>query len=108
MPLGSWVRLQVFVPGVFACSAGVERGDSVAVSVAVEAWDPQAQQWSAGVTRGTTLGSHHAESAGTIIEEIPDEALYCIELYCTVLYCTCRFSVDESQMKPSTALHCTV
>ncbi|KAI3905600.1 hypothetical protein MKX01_036509 [Papaver californicum] len=44
---------QVFVPGVLACSAHVEKGDTVAVSVAVE--QPLDGGWSVGITRGITL-----------------------------------------------------
>ncbi|KAI3945432.1 hypothetical protein MKW92_021989 [Papaver armeniacum] len=44
---------QVFVPGVLACSAHVEKGDTVAVSVAVE--QPVDGGWSVGITRGITL-----------------------------------------------------
>ncbi len=52
---------QVFVPGVLACSGHVERGEMVAVSVAVERPDG-AGGWCVGVTRGTTLSSQHANS----------------------------------------------
>jgi hypothetical protein len=41
----------VFVPGVLACSAQLELGDEVAVSVAVE---PRGSQH-CGLTRGTVL-----------------------------------------------------
>jgi len=51
----------VFVPGVLACSGHVERGEMVAVSVAVERPDG-AGGWCVGVTRGTTLSSQHANS----------------------------------------------
>ncbi|KAJ7563859.1 hypothetical protein O6H91_03G128600 [Diphasiastrum complanatum] len=51
----------VFVPGVLACSGHVERGDLVAVSVAVEKFDGN-RKWSAGITRGTILSSEHAKS----------------------------------------------
>ncbi|KAK9284762.1 hypothetical protein L1049_023939 [Liquidambar formosana] len=45
---------QVFVPGVLACSAHVEKGDVVAVSVAVE--QPGLDGgWGTGITRGTVL-----------------------------------------------------
>ncbi|TXG54536.1 hypothetical protein EZV62_019792 [Acer yangbiense] len=45
---------QVFVPGVMACSAHVEKGDLVAVSVAVE--QPGVDGgWATGITRGTVL-----------------------------------------------------
>ncbi|PIA30158.1 hypothetical protein AQUCO_05700098v1 [Aquilegia coerulea] len=45
---------QVFVPGVLACSAHIEIGDTVAVSVAVE--QPGSEnKWSVGITRGTVL-----------------------------------------------------
>lgn len=45
---------QVFVPGVLACSAHVEKGDVVAVSVAVEQPGPDGK-WGFGITRGTVL-----------------------------------------------------
>ncbi|XP_042477631.1 rRNA (cytosine-C(5))-methyltransferase NOP2C-like [Macadamia integrifolia] len=45
---------QVFVPGVLACSAHVEKGDTVAVSVAVEQPSLDAR-WGVGMTRGTVL-----------------------------------------------------
>ncbi|XP_058195404.1 rRNA (cytosine-C(5))-methyltransferase NOP2C isoform X2 [Rhododendron vialii] len=49
---------QVYVPGVLACSAHVEKGDVVAVSVAVEQ-PGQDGGWVVGMTRGTVLqGSH--------------------------------------------------
>ncbi|KAF9620389.1 hypothetical protein IFM89_011762 [Coptis chinensis] len=45
---------QVFVPGVLACSAHVEIGDRVSVSVAVE--QPGSEnKWGVGITRGTIL-----------------------------------------------------
>eukprot|EP00252_Welwitschia_mirabilis_P028106 TRINITY_DN9990_c0_g1_i2.p1 TRINITY_DN9990_c0_g1~~TRINITY_DN9990_c0_g1_i2.p1 ORF type:complete len:536 (-),score=113.50 TRINITY_DN9990_c0_g1_i2:116-1723(-) len=44
----------VFVPGVIACSAHVEKGDMVAVSVAIEHPD-SGGGWTSGFTRGTTL-----------------------------------------------------
>lgn len=44
----------MYVPGVLACSAHVEKGDLVAVSVAVE--QPLADGgWGANITRGTVL-----------------------------------------------------
>ncbi|XP_021898401.1 putative methyltransferase NSUN6 isoform X2 [Carica papaya] len=45
---------QVYVPGVMACSAHVEKGDVVAVSVAVEQAGLNGG-WSIGMTRGTVL-----------------------------------------------------
>ncbi|XP_027329435.1 putative methyltransferase NSUN6 [Abrus precatorius] len=45
---------QVYVPGVMACSAHVEKGDTVAVSVAVEQQGADGG-WSIGMTRGTVL-----------------------------------------------------
>ncbi|KAK4743380.1 hypothetical protein SAY87_001381 [Trapa incisa] len=45
---------QVYVPGVMACSAHVEKGDVVAVSVAVEQPVPGGG-WSINMTRGTVL-----------------------------------------------------
>ncbi|KAM7497704.1 hypothetical protein LguiA_022118 [Lonicera macranthoides] len=45
---------QVYVPGVLACSAHVEKGDVVAVSVAVEKRGPDGG-WGTGITRGTIL-----------------------------------------------------
>lgn len=45
---------QVYVPGVMACSSHVEKGDIVAVSVAVE--QPTLDGgWGLGITRGTVL-----------------------------------------------------
>ncbi|KAL2896045.1 putative methyltransferase NSUN6 [Bienertia sinuspersici] len=45
---------QIYVPGVLACSAHVEKGDSVAVSVAIE--QPQHDgKWGTGITRGIVL-----------------------------------------------------
>ncbi|XP_043699231.1 rRNA (cytosine-C(5))-methyltransferase NOP2C isoform X2 [Telopea speciosissima] len=45
---------QVFVPGALACSAHVEKGDTVAVSVVVE--QPSIDgRWGVGMTRGTVL-----------------------------------------------------
>lgn len=46
--------LQVFVPGVLACSAHVEKGDTVSVSVAVERPGLDGG-WSVGITRGIVL-----------------------------------------------------
>lgn len=46
--------LQVFVPGVLACSSHVEKGDVVAVSVAVEQLGLDGK-WGFGITRGTVL-----------------------------------------------------
>ncbi|XP_020268515.1 putative methyltransferase NSUN6 isoform X2 [Asparagus officinalis] len=45
---------QVFVPGVLACSSHVEKGDVVAVSVAVEQPGPDGK-WGFGITRGIVL-----------------------------------------------------
>ncbi|KAK2971621.1 hypothetical protein RJ640_017738, partial [Escallonia rubra] len=45
---------QVYVPGVLACSAHVENGDVVAVSVAVEQAGLDGG-WGTGITRGTIL-----------------------------------------------------
>ncbi|XP_010557151.1 PREDICTED: putative methyltransferase NSUN6 [Tarenaya hassleriana] len=45
---------QVYVPGVMACSAHVEKGDAVAVSVAIEQPCDNGG-WSINMTRGTTL-----------------------------------------------------
>ncbi|CAI9089750.1 OLC1v1024383C1 [Oldenlandia corymbosa var. corymbosa] len=51
---------QVYVPGVLACSAHVEKGDSVAVSVAVE--QPLTDGgWGANITRGTVLQGSESE-----------------------------------------------
>lgn len=44
----------MYVPGVMACSAHVEKGDVVAVSVAVEQAGLNGG-WSIGMTRGTVL-----------------------------------------------------
>jgi len=46
--------VQVYVPGVLACSSHVEKGDKVAVSVAIE--QPVKEDgWAVGITRGTVL-----------------------------------------------------
>ncbi|KAM1131402.1 hypothetical protein EV1_045582 [Malus domestica] len=45
---------QVYVPGVLGCTAHVEKGDIVAVSVAVEQPDADGG-WVVGITRGTVL-----------------------------------------------------
>jgi hypothetical protein len=44
----------VYVPGILACSAHVEKGDTVAVSVAVEQQGSDGG-WSSGMTRGIVL-----------------------------------------------------
>jgi hypothetical protein len=46
--------LQVYVPGVLACSSHVEKGDKVAVSVAIEQ-PVKDSGWAVGITRGITL-----------------------------------------------------
>ncbi|XP_021769324.1 putative methyltransferase NSUN6 isoform X2 [Chenopodium quinoa] len=46
---------QVYVPGVLACSAHVEKGDSVAVSVAIEQPEPDGKWGGTGITRGIVL-----------------------------------------------------
>lgn len=46
---------QVYVPGVIACSAHVEKGDVVAVSVGVEQPALDGGGWGIGITRGTVL-----------------------------------------------------
>ncbi|CAK9325354.1 unnamed protein product [Citrullus colocynthis] len=62
---------QVYVPGVMACSAHVEKGDAVAVSVAVE--QPGVDGgWSLGITRGTVVQGlltdpYHSERSGLYI-----------------------------------------
>jgi predicted ribosome-associated RNA-binding protein Tma20 len=45
---------QVYVPGVLACTAHVEKGDAVAVCVAMEQPGDEGD-WSVNMTRGTTL-----------------------------------------------------
>ncbi|CAK8538724.1 unnamed protein product [Lathyrus sativus] len=45
---------QVYVPGILACSAHVEKGDTIAVSVSVEQKGSDGS-WSAGMTRGIVL-----------------------------------------------------
>ncbi|KAJ3709337.1 hypothetical protein LUZ61_013042 [Rhynchospora tenuis] len=45
---------QIYVPGVMACSAHVEKGDKVAVSVAIEK-PTETGGWTLGITRGTVL-----------------------------------------------------
>lgn len=45
---------QVYVPGIMACSAHVEKGDTVAVSVAIEQQGSDGG-WSSGMTRGIVL-----------------------------------------------------
>ncbi|RWW33440.1 hypothetical protein BHE74_00013934 [Ensete ventricosum] len=45
---------QVYVPGVLACSSHVEKGDVVAVSIAVEQRMSNGG-WGVGFTRGTVL-----------------------------------------------------
>ncbi|KAI0524757.1 hypothetical protein KFK09_004142 [Dendrobium nobile] len=51
---------QIFVPGLLACSSHVEKGDIVAVSVAVE--QPSADGgWGVGLTRGTVLQGSEAD-----------------------------------------------
>lgn len=47
------------MPGVLACSAHVERGDAVAVSVAVEQSGPDGG-WGIAMTRGTVLQGSQA------------------------------------------------
>ncbi|KAL0752906.1 hypothetical protein Bca101_090574 [Brassica carinata] len=46
---------QVYVPGVLACTAHVEKGDAVAVCVAMEQPGDDEGDWSVNMTRGTTL-----------------------------------------------------
>ncbi|XP_057467945.1 rRNA (cytosine-C(5))-methyltransferase NOP2C isoform X2 [Actinidia eriantha] len=52
---------QVYVPGILACSAHVEKGDTVAVSVAVEQ-PVQDGGWGIGMTRGTVLQGLQTDS----------------------------------------------
>ncbi|KAF3609072.1 hypothetical protein DY000_02044587 [Brassica cretica] len=57
---------QVYVPGVLACTAHVEKGDAVAVCVAMEQPGDDGD-WSVNMTRGTTLqglpsGKNHNSS----------------------------------------------
>lgn len=47
------------MPGVLACSAHVERGDEVAVSVAVEQAGPDGG-WGIAMTRGSVLQGSQA------------------------------------------------
>ncbi|XP_066352073.1 rRNA (cytosine-C(5))-methyltransferase NOP2C-like [Miscanthus floridulus] len=62
---------QVYVPGVLACSSHVEKGDKVAVSVAIE--QPVKEDgWAVGITRGTVLqglqsDAHYDERKGLYI-----------------------------------------
>ncbi|CAL1394311.1 unnamed protein product [Linum trigynum] len=62
---------QVYVPGVLACSAHVEKGDTVAVSVALEQRMADGG-WATGITRGTVLQGlqtdpHYSERRGLYI-----------------------------------------
>ncbi|KAH7685604.1 16S rRNA (cytosine(967)-C(5))-methyltransferase protein [Dioscorea alata] len=62
---------QIYVPGVLACSAHVEKGELVAVSVGVEQRGSDGS-WGVGITRGTVLqGSesdpHYCERKGLYI-----------------------------------------
>ncbi|XP_039816316.1 rRNA (cytosine-C(5))-methyltransferase NOP2C-like isoform X7 [Panicum virgatum] len=62
---------QVFVPGVLACSSHVEKGDKVAVSVAIEQ-PVKDGGWAVGITRGTVLQGlqsdvHYEERKGLYI-----------------------------------------
>ncbi|WOH00013.1 hypothetical protein DCAR_0519369 [Daucus carota subsp. sativus] len=62
---------QVFVPGVLACSAHVEEGDVVAVSVALEQSTSEGK-WGTGITRGTVMQGlqtdpHYIERSGLYI-----------------------------------------
>ncbi|KAJ0112158.1 hypothetical protein Patl1_01425 [Pistacia atlantica] len=55
---------QIYVPGVMACSAHVEKGDVVAVSVAIE--QPGVDgKWGLGITRGTIM--HGLETGKKLI-----------------------------------------
>ncbi|KAL9672828.1 hypothetical protein QQ045_029081 [Rhodiola kirilowii] len=51
---------QVYVPGVLACSANVEKGDKVAVSVAIEQLGPDGG-WGVGITRDIVLQGSEAD-----------------------------------------------
>uniref|UniRef100_A0A0D3C843 SAM-dependent MTase RsmB/NOP-type domain-containing protein n=2 Tax=Brassica oleracea var. oleracea TaxID=109376 RepID=A0A0D3C843_BRAOL len=55
---------QVYVPGVLACTAHVEKGDAVAVCVAMEQPGDDGD-WSVNMTRGTTL------------QGLPSDPFYC-------------------------------
>ncbi|CAA7026411.1 unnamed protein product [Microthlaspi erraticum] len=55
---------QVYVPGVLACTAHVEKGDAVAVCVAMEQPGDDGD-WSVNMTRGTTL------------QGLPTDPFYC-------------------------------
>ncbi|KAK1608458.1 hypothetical protein QYE76_032131 [Lolium multiflorum] len=62
---------QVYVPGVLACSSHVEKGDKVAVSVAVEQ-PVKDSGWAVGITRGIVLqglrsDAHYEERKGLYI-----------------------------------------
>ncbi|XP_048539942.1 rRNA (cytosine-C(5))-methyltransferase NOP2C [Triticum urartu] len=62
---------QVYVPGVLACSAHVEKGDTVAVSVAIEQ-PVKDSGWAVGITRGIVLqglqsDAHYEERKGLYI-----------------------------------------
>ncbi|KAF2919406.1 rRNA (cytosine-C(5))-methyltransferase NOP2C isoform X2 [Oryza sativa Japonica Group] len=62
---------QVYIPGVLACSSHVEKGDKVAVSVAIEQ-PAEDGGWTVGITRGTVLqglqsDAHHEERKGLYI-----------------------------------------
>ncbi|XP_074287134.1 rRNA (cytosine-C(5))-methyltransferase NOP2C [Silene latifolia] len=62
---------QVYVPGVLACSAHVEKGDSVAISAALERLESDGK-WGTGITRGVILQGtdtdpHYYQRAGLYI-----------------------------------------
>lgn len=64
---------QVYVPGVLACSSHVEKGDKIALSVAIEQ-PVEGGGWAVGITRGTVLqglqsDAHYEERKGLYIGE---------------------------------------
>jgi hypothetical protein len=83
---------QVYVPGILACSAHVEKGDTVAVSVAIEQQGSDGG-WSSGMTRGIVLQGSETVSFVSQIHFIMNEMGYisakelqcCQGLECSVL-----------------------
>ncbi|XP_026416784.1 putative methyltransferase NSUN6 [Papaver somniferum] len=105
---------QVFVPGVLACSAHVEKGDTVAVSVAVE--QPVDGGWSVGITRGITLEGtqtdpHHLQRRGLYIGQgtaVLSRAGIFRALHGVAVEMTDRFPLYVFCLSPSCSVLCRI
>jgi len=85
--------VQVYVPGVLACSSHVEKGDKVAVSVAIE--QPVKEDgWAVGITRGTVL---QGLQSGKLVFQWMLLVRFIYLLNRLILFPLCLFSLEKGR-----------